>query len=450
MRVQVAGRPLRWATACTAALICLAGLAGVALAGWSAPKTLSSRGGVATYPQVGVDRKGDAVAAWGQAHGQGSVVLISQRSRGHSWSRPVRVSPLNADSYTPQVAVAPSGAAVVVWENDPVSGSRPSFIEAVSRASRGARWRGPVKISTKGVNSYFPAAGIDASGQATAIWVSTRHHENLIQAATVQASRGGWSAPRTITVTGQELLWPQLALDGRGDAVAMWICCGRGSELRSGLHHIVKAAFRPAGHSSWQGPTTIGQEYELPFQGDGAFEFPGPRVAIDAHGEALIVWQHKDHGKVIAQAAFKSPGKRWQEPQPISNRDALEPHVGMDARGDAVVIWQGTNRSVFTATRAAGAKRWSAPFKLANAESAFDRYAHVAVDAGGEALATWSGGTIDASVRAHMSGKWTRPAKLGSGELSEPALDAGGQGWVVWQQFPANSSDIVIEAAGWG
>ncbi len=440
------------AVACAVMVAWFVGFTGTSTAGWSGPIRLSARGDISDYAQVAFDRKGDAIAVWGELRGSSSdyVVMASRRPRGGSWTRPVRLSPLRADSNQPQLAVNPSGAAVVVWENTSTSSPRAPFVEAASRPAWSARWRSAARISPAGIEADYPAVGIDARGQATVIWTAVHGGEFRVQSAVKSITHGSWSSPVTLAAAPGWLLWPQIAVDRRGDAVAAWLCCAKGSGPQSGVHHTVLAASRPTRRHSWRSPVQLGSEYEPHGQGSASFEFPGPRVAISARGRAVVVWQHKDHRKVIAEAAFKPDASGWRSAEPISRQAALEPHIGMDARGDATALWQGPNGSVVTARRSASGRGWSTPQELAKGSPSVDPYPHIAVNGRGDAIATWSGNPVEAAVRRNAQGKWRQAMKLGFGGVSEPAIDPLGNGLVVWQRPVNHPLSTLIEAAAWG
>jgi hypothetical protein len=86
-------------------------------------------------------------------------------------------------------------------------------------------------------------------------------------------------------------------------------------------------------------------------------------VAIDARGDAVVVWQARS-GQMIVPEFSVRVGGRWQEQAPISKTSALLPHVAMNASGDATAVWEGPGGSVVTASKSAAARHWSSPRSL--------------------------------------------------------------------------------------
>src|SRR5262245_25053991 len=87
------------------------------------------------------------------------------------------------------------------------------------------------------------------------------------------SAKRGWTPARTLTAFGTDVLGPlSLAADARGDAVIAWAAANR-----------VRVSYRPAGRG-WQPPRT------LSLSGDSVGAPPGPLVALDDRGRALVAW----------------------------------------------------------------------------------------------------------------------------------------------------------------
>jgi hypothetical protein len=56
----------------------------VASAAWSQPARVSEAGHLSTYPQVGLDRRGDAIAVWMDERGQALNRIMASRRPGSS------------------------------------------------------------------------------------------------------------------------------------------------------------------------------------------------------------------------------------------------------------------------------------------------------------------------------------------------------------------------------
>jgi hypothetical protein len=424
-------------------------------AGWSGPVRLSARGGMALEAQVALDARGDAVAAWTQGHLTGNVqsyvVMASARRRAGGWMPPFQLSLRGETALDPEIAVGPAGEAVAVWQGFwPSRPMRPAFIQASFRRSPGRRWSRPVRISPAGMDSNLPEVGIDGHGHAVAIWAMSNDKglRNQVEVSTLTIARGAWSRPVQLARPRPQSYWsPEVAVNAHGDAMAVWSRYIRGSVFGSpkGMLFAVVAAVKPAGQRSWHRPVVLGRETHAQGQDSATEEVASSHVAIDAKGDAVVVWQARSAGTIVPEFSARVGG-RWRKPAPISKTPAFLPHVGMDARGDATAVWAGTGGSVVTASKPAAARRWSRPHRIFQGDPGFlGPFARIAVSPAGAAIITWEGTSVRAAVRPGPNAGWRPAVKLGSGGSIQPDFGQQGRVIVVWQR-PIRHS-IVIDAA---
>jgi hypothetical protein len=181
--------------------------------------------------------------------------------------------------------VAPGGDAVAVWSR--VDGLH-SIVQASSRPVGGA-WSPAVNLSVGGRDAEDPAVGIDAAGNAVAVWRRHNGSKYIVQSATRPAG-GSWQAPIDLSAAGETAQEPQLAVNAAGDAIAIW-------SRFDGLDFAVQAAVR-AGGGNWQGALTLSAA------GRDAEE---PQVAIDPAGNAIAVWSRYDGTRQIVQSSRRRP-----------------------------------------------------------------------------------------------------------------------------------------------
>jgi PKD repeat protein len=128
---------------------------------------------------------------------------------------------------------------------------------------------------------------------------------------------------------------PSVAMDGQGDAIAIWAWEFGGP--------VIQTAFKPGG-GAWQEPV------DLSTFGEDA---TNPDIACDSQGDAIAVWNVKSAtgGPEIIQSAYKPAGSVWQAPTDLSGADnsGYEPLVAFDGQGDAVAAWAGENGSIQSA-----------------------------------------------------------------------------------------------------
>lgn len=425
-------------------------------AGWSSPVRLSARGGLAQDPQVALDTRGDAVAVWIGSHVagnvQGYVVMAAERRRARGWLPRFQLSPAGETALNPEIAVGPAGDAVAVWDGFwPAKPKRGAFVQASFRRKASGRWSRPVRITPVGMSDAGMAqVGIDGHGHAMAIWaVTPSGRRNRIEVSTLTIASGTWSRPVQLAhpPAGQAVWNPQLAVNARGDAVAVWHRPIRGGVPFGGRFAVV-AAVKPAGPRPWRQPVVLGTEVHAQGQDSATEEVGCPQVAIDARGGAIVVWQGESGGTIVPEFSSRVAGGRWRAPASISGTSALLPHAGMDSRGDATAVWAGPGGSVVMASKPAAARRWSGPRIFQGDPRFFGPFARIAVSPAGAAIITWEGASVRAAVRPGPNAAWRNPVKLGSGAGVQPAFGQTGSAVVVWQRPVGHS--IVIDAAGHG
>jgi hypothetical protein len=410
--------------ACVGALtIGLSGApAALAAPAWLPPTDVSRPGVIASPPHVAVDAAGDAVAIWSRRDDAGeNVIEAASRPAGGSWSTTALSAP-GAGAFEPQIAVNAAGDAVAVWVG--TAGG----IETASRPAGGSWSAQMTRLSGPAGFAIEPQIALSASGDAVAVWTQVEGVNRIIEAA-VRPAGAGWSTPATkISPPSRLAERPQVGIDAAGEAVAIWSSDGAGTRT------MVETASRPAG-AGWSTQATElsdpafdggqpqvavnpageavaiwrvirpGNRLSLevasrPAGGAWSQQLTGasgsnPQIAIDPSGNAVAVWAGSGpngEGNVI-EAASRTPSRSWSAqttklsaPSPAAD----QPEVAIDAAGDAVAIWRRfeNTKTIETASRRLGGD-WSAPTKLSVPEPSNPEFPQVSLDAAGDALAIW-------------------------------------------------------------
>lgn len=145
-----------------------------------------------------------------------------------------------------------------------------------------------------------------------------------------------WSPPETISNTTEPVDFPQLAMNGRGHAVAVWT--QKPPAANPDDPQIRMRAVRRRLGKGFGAPRTLGPAIET--IGDNPPSLP--RVAIDQQGNALAAWLIKDgEGNPRVVASYQRRGGPWGEPQTLSapGQPAFEPSIAFDKEGNAVAVW---------------------------------------------------------------------------------------------------------------
>jgi len=280
--------------------------------------------------------------------------------------------------------------------------------------------------------SPLNAPAFDADGDAFIVWTEPIAPMTASVAAEYRVSAamrpadGRWQPGQTLSRLG---LNPEVTVDARGDAIATW-------EGRSG----VEAAIKPVG-GGWLAPQIVGSP-----RGEEPQE---PQLASDASGEAIVVapLQVRGRGSAGIQAALRPSGGTFSPPQRISlhPEDALDPRIAMNARGDAVVVWDAQVRSgclLRAAFRPAGGA-WGAPRAVPDGREYCRGRHRVAIDERGDAMLAWvamRGSTMLVETASRgVSGRWSAQRVIGSASAAaEPpgvpqlGMDLRGDAIVLW------------------
>ena len=286
--------------------------------------------------------------------------------------------PYNSYAYDADLALNGPGNAVAAWVTGAppeVREQPPELVQTASRPAGGA-WQGLMAFSVRGGFEGTRVA-LDGRGDAVVAWVRWLAGGQIVE-STYKPAGGTWEAPTDVSVEPGETNVPRVALDARGDAIVAW-------ERGAGSNHFVQSAFRPSG-GRWQAPENV----SVPNPG-----VPSPELAMNARGEAVVVWNSGNLTYCVVRAAFRRPGKRWGRCAQLSKTNLFptKPRVGIDARGDAFVAWLGTSgRRYYNTVQAAvklGAGPWQAPRALSK-PGPVAREPDVALSERGYAVAAWT------------------------------------------------------------
>ncbi len=296
---------------------------------WSHPEDLtefiSLDGLYAESPQVAMDDSGNAVIAWEQHNGANWQVFKSEYRDG-AWTDPAGVSE-SGSVIVSQVAMDNNGNALIAWTQD-VDHHGQIFISEY----RGGAWTGPVNISQSEQNTECPRVAMDNNGNALIVWYQP-DGSNLKMIFKSEYRDGEWTHPSglddNISPDGQDAYVPQVAMDAGGNALIAWDQTVDGGNLQ-----IYKSEYRDG---EWTHPEDLDDNIT---PGGDAYN---NQVAMDALGNALIVWEEHDGGHArILKSEYR--GGAWTHPADIADGISPEgdpnfPQVAMDALGNALIVW---------------------------------------------------------------------------------------------------------------
>ncbi len=182
-------------------------------------------------------------------------------------------------------------------------------------------------------DKYSPALALDGDGNAQAVWVEARAGRPALYTA-AQRSGGEWGLSRRLSrpdqaVSGQ----PSVAVTMDGHAYAAW----KGYFDCGGPTPLVEISFaeRPA-DGAWQPALTLAVTGELVSVVD-------PVVAANDAGETFVAWGELQDGAYRLYAAYRGKTGQWASPQVVAegrtDASAMTLSLAVGPRGDAYLTW---------------------------------------------------------------------------------------------------------------
>ena len=233
---------------------------------WQAPVTLSAAGRDNVTPQLAVDPQGTAVAVWTRYEVAGPFAQAAVRPPGAGWQAPVTISAAGHDPFATDVAIDAQGNAVAVWD------SLSAPIRTADRPAAGS-WQAPVAIEA----GTDPQIAVGAQGHAVLVWKT-----GTFVRSTVRPPGGAWEAP--VDLPGDDGFLhgassePAVAIDSQGKAVAVWQRVVIGPALLD--NETVQAAVRLPNGAAWQPATDLGPVGVRSRQAQVAIDGQGNAVAV--------------------------------------------------------------------------------------------------------------------------------------------------------------------------
>lgn len=228
--------------------------------------------GDASDPQIVLDASGLGLAVWEEFDGSRKNIW-GNRFDGGDWGTARRIqTDIASEASAPQIAINSDGQAVAVWAQS--DGTRDNIW---ANSFDGNDWGVAEQIETDNAGGASgPQIAIDADGRAIAAWQQSDGARTNIWVNRFDGS--AWSAAEQIeTDNAGSAVSPQVALDAKGRALAVW------HQSDGSRNHIWANRFDG---NTWG-------EAEL-IETDDDNHARSPQVAFDADGRAIAVWQQFD------------------------------------------------------------------------------------------------------------------------------------------------------------
>jgi hypothetical protein len=280
------------------------------------------------------------------------------------------------------VAMDANGNAVAVWQQ---LGDGANVV--ASRYTLRSGW-GPIERvdDDRSRDPYQPTVAMAANGTAIALWTGMDGERGAIFANRYTPS-GGWETPEVIdNSTGNWAQWPQVAMDGGGNGIAIW------SQEYGDLQSQLITANRYTPSRGWEGPAPIEQRYQSYSR--------EPHISMNAQGTAMVVWLRSKMSNQEESGIWSiryTPSIGWGieeliEADPLGFYDAY-PHVALDPNGNALAAWRvGAAGDQIWASQSTLSDGWSRSVRI---DVGFGGYTppEVGMDDSGKGIAAWNQST---------------------------------------------------------
>ncbi len=315
--------------------------------GWSVARVIDSNdyvnefeglfgGAVGAFsPKVAIDSKGNATVVWHQRGSNAENDIWSNRYDAiNGWSKAEIIGAKNKGQIEDaQIVVSNDGNALAVWKN--FSSSKHKIQS--NRYISGIGWGEPEFIDTNifigvpGETTRLLASGaappqiaLDGDGNAIAIW--DQYNGKFISSIWVNRYNlnSGWGVAEPFG-NGEISREPQLNMNSDGNAIVVFKQSD-GSRSNTWAREYTRDL-------GWGESELIGIES---FGSASSQE-----VAIDLNGNAISVWRKRDGNVNHIFANIYSVASGWGIVKRIEekNDETYSPQVTMGANGNAIVMW---------------------------------------------------------------------------------------------------------------
>ena len=171
-------------------------------------------------PEISVDGNGNALTVWSQIDATQDNIWANRFSVANdSWGTATMIENDDGDARRPKISVDSSGNALAIWYQSDGSLDTTRFNHYNVADSS---WGTAALIETDAGHAYYHQITHDNSGNALAVWQEADGGVFSIKASRYSASKNSWEASVLIEAEAGGAEFPQIAIDGSGNALAVW------------------------------------------------------------------------------------------------------------------------------------------------------------------------------------------------------------------------------------
>jgi hypothetical protein len=288
-------------------------------------------------PEIIADGEGGAIMTWHDSRVYYDV--YAQRLDPYGvplWTADgVVVAATIYSQYLPQIASDGAGGAIIVWQ-DNRGGNWDIYAQRLNGDGVVLWTANGTPICTVSGDQEYPQIISDGAGGAVIVWEDNRAVGSTfdIYAQRIDATGAALWTPDgvEVCVALEEQRYPQLAADGSGGAIITW------QDFRGGTAWDIYAARINSSGSAWwilDGVVICSATNDQ----------TNVRIASDAHGGAVVVWQDNRGGNtdIYAQRVTYDGSVQWAaNGVSICNeaQSQIYPEIASDGSGEPIIVWQ--------------------------------------------------------------------------------------------------------------
>ena len=348
-------------------------------------------------PQLAVNASGHAVAVWHHYDGNRYHVWANHYDAVlGQWGAVQALTGSASDAFNPQVAISANGNAIVVWRGPDGPFDDPSTSLNALEYYTSSLWTKHYTASTKtwdvtataleldndkGHDVSAAQVVMDSMGNGVVVWQQFNGTVTSVYAARYIVGLS-WAMSGSISTGSLGVaVNPQIAMDGSGNAIAVW------RQYDANARYSIWASRYVAATITWNPPVLI----ESDDSGD-AFD---PQLAVNTAGDAWVAWHQHDGTTYNIRSSRYTVGGDWSSATLIENNNvgaATHAQIAVNASGDAFAVWEqleGSRTSVWSNRYNPSLQAWGMAALVEVDDSGDALVPEVNVDSTGNASAAW-------------------------------------------------------------
>lgn len=283
---------------------------------WISTSDLSEAGDKVAFSQLAMDSSGNAVALWGKKNEEGGMLIQSASLPfgSRKWNPILDIVVPGYLISPPRLSISASGVAVAVWEIL-LGGDALVLIQGATLPFGSNAWTPTSDL--EGGSCLLNGLGVDALGNAVAVWQSFNTQDPTVRGARLAAGSSTWMP--TSDLANSVLSSLQIVVEPSGKATAVW-------GVVNGINPGIYGATLAIGSTTWVPTPALSAE-------GGNVE-----LAVDSWGNAIALWNRGEDFPL--QGATLSVGNNTWVPTPdVAPPGSSRPIVHVDSNGNAVAVW---------------------------------------------------------------------------------------------------------------